>query len=148
MRITQANKSQLVVILYEIFFSYLEEAQDALIKEKKQEFCYALQKAQDCVSQLIGSLYMDQPLARTIYSVYLFVSGRIGLAYGKSSAEPLADAKRLMKKLYESYKADSIHDLSKPVMQQTQAVYAGLTYGKNCLNESLENDRTNRGFFV
>lgn len=148
LRITQANKSQLVVILYELFFCYLEEAEAAIECGKKEEFGTLLLKTHDCLNELIGSLNMDQPLSQSILQVYLFVSHQIGLANGKKSKEPLFDVKRLMDKLYKTYKEDSKCDTSEPVMKQTQTVYAGLTYGKNDLNESYQDPQANRGFWA
>ena len=37
-------------------------------------------------------------------------------------------------------------DTSEPVMKNTHQVYAGLTYGKGTLNESMLGDTYNRGF--
>lgn len=148
LRITQANQSQLVVVLYEIFFCYLEEATEANQSKDYDTFGKSLQKAQDCVCELIGSLHMEQPLAQSLFQIYLFVSHQIGLANGKRSIEPLTDVERLMKKLYESYKEDSKLDTSGPVMAKAQTVYAGLTYGKNTLSESCQDPEQNRGFWA
>lgn len=148
LRISQANKSQLVVILYELFFYYIDEAQEAWEKEDKKGFSKGLWRAQDCLEELIASLNMEQELAQAILKVYFFVSGRIGAACGSGKKEPLSDGVRLMRSLYETYKADTAGDDSPPVMNHSQTVYAGLTYGKNTLTESLEDGSGNRGFYV
>lgn len=148
LRITQANQSQLVVILYELFFSYLEEAKTAIEAGEKDAFSKAVGKSHDCLLELIGSLKMEQPLAQNLYQIYLFVSRQIGLANGKKTYEPLIDAERLMRKLYESYKKDSVNDTSGPVMKQAQTVYAGLTYGRSDVNENMADPDANRGFWA
>lgn len=145
-RISQANKSELVVILYEIFFYYIEEAKAK--EAEKENFHKIIGYAQDVLNELIASLNMEQELAKSILQVYLFVSGSLGLARGKGKAQPLLDADRLMKKLYETYKEDAKNDTSGPVMGNSQTVYAGLTYGKNDLNESYQTQDINRGFFA
>ena len=151
LRIAQANQSQLVVILYELFFYYIEEAEQALqnanSREEEALFRLNLKRANDCLSELMGSLHMEQDLAKSIYSVYIFVSKRIGLANGSRQAEPLSDAVRLMKSLYETYKEDAKNDHSPAIMDRTQTVYAGLTYGKNSLTENRE-DGGSRGFLA
>lgn len=154
LRISQANQSQLIVILYELFFYYMEEADNAYAGADYVGFCKELQKAHDCLNELIASLHTGsddaqvEELAQTILKVYFFVSARIGAASGSKKKEPLADAVRMMQKLYKTYKEDAVNDTSAPVMGRAQTVYAGLTYGKNDLNVSLEDGSAGRGFYV
>ena len=147
-RITQANKSQLVVILYDLFFYYIDEAKEILSQGEKKEFSASLDRAHACLNELIGSLHMEQPLAESICKVYFFVSGQIGLARGKESDAPLSDAVRLMDKLYQTYKADSACDTSGPVMGNVQTVVAGMTYGRSDVTESCQAADYNRGFWA
>ena len=44
LRITQANKTQLITILYEMVLLYIDEAQDALSEDNKVEFLSAIRK--------------------------------------------------------------------------------------------------------
>ncbi len=154
LRISQANASQLIVILYELFFYYIEEADKAYAKTDYVGFCKELQKAHDCLNELIASLNMNaeneqvEEVAKAILKVYFFVSARIGAASGSRKKDPLSDAVRLMQKLYKIYKEDAANDNSAPVMDRAQTVYAGLTYGKNDLNVSLEDGSASRGFYV
>ncbi len=148
LRISQANQSQLVVILYELFFYYIEEAELAQENKDKEGFTKGLARAHDCLNELIVSLHMEQELAKHILQIYFFVSAKIGTAMGSRKIKELDDAKRLMKKLYEAYKTDAVHDTSAPVMGCAQTVYAGLTYGKNNLTVSREDGSPNRGFYV
>lgn len=147
-RISQANQSELVVILYDLFFYYMDQANREYKGGNKKEFCQQVNFAQDVLQELIASLHMEQDLAKVILQVYLFVSGRLGLARGSVKWEPLEDADRLMKKLYETYKEDAKSDISGPVMSNAQTVYAGLTYGKNELNENYGSIDPGRGFFA
>lgn len=147
-RITQANKSQLVVILYDLFFYYIDEAKERLSQGDPKEFGKELDRAHACLNELIGSLHMEQPLAQSIYRVYLFVSGQLGLAKGKGNDAPLTDAVRLMRKLYETYKADAACDTSGPVMGNVQTVIAGMTYGRSDVTESCQASDYNRGFLA
>lgn len=147
-RITQANQSELVVILYDIFFYYMEEAKAKYAQMDKAAFRRQVDYAQDTLNELIASLHMEQELAKVILQVYLFVSGRLGLARGKANPQPLEDAVRLMKKLYETYKSDAVHDVSGPVMKNAQTVVAGMTYGRADVTESCPAADYNRGFLV
>ena len=49
--------------------------------------------------------------------------------------------------LLESFEEVARQDESGPVMENTQQIYAGLTYGKDSLNEVfLQGDENSRGF--
>lgn len=148
LRISQANPSQLVVILYELFFFYIEEAETKLAADDKTGFTKELQKAHGCLNELIGSLNPEQELSQTLLKFYFYVSARIGAAIGSRSVEPLKDPKRLMMRHYEIYKADAVHDTCPPVMDRTQTVYAGLTYGKKDLIVNREDGGAGRGFYA
>lgn len=148
LRISQANKSQLVVILYELFFFYIEEAEASFAEGNINDYVSELGKAHDCLNELIASLNHEQELAQTLLQFYFYVSARIGAAIGSRKPEPLADPKRLMKRHYEIYKADAVNDTSAPVMGHAQTVYAGLTYGKNDLTVSREDGGGSRGFYA
>ncbi len=147
-RITQANASKLVVILYELFFDFSDEALEALAKKDIPTFSMQLDKAQEALNQLIGSLQEENDLADSIYRVYLYVSARMGLIRANHDPELLTDPLRLMKSLFETYSKDSENDTSGPVMDNSQKVYAGLTYGKEALTESMDEGAGNRGFFA
>ncbi len=148
LRITQANPSKLVVILYEMFFDFADEAKEALGKQDRGSFYASLDKAQQALSQLIGSLNFEQDPAESIYRVYLYVSASMGVCRGKLRFDQMATPLKLMRSLYETYKADSAFDTRGPVMDNTQKVYAGLTYSRNSLTENMEEGAGNRGFFV
>ena len=148
LRITQANQSSLVVILYELFFEYVSEAVTALDQGDRHGYSVGLDRAQDVLCELIGSLHMEQDPAPAVYRVYLYVSARMGQAKGNLKKELLDDPLRFMHSLYETYKKDSASDTSSPVMDHSQKVYAGLTYGKGSLTESMDEGSGNRGFLV
>ena len=148
LRISQANQSQLIVILYELFFFYVEEAEASFAEGNVADYVSELGKAHDCLNELIGSLNYDQELAHKLLQFYFYVSAHIGAAIGSRKTEPLQDPVRLMKRHYEIYKADAANDTSAPVMGHTQTVYAGLTYGKTDLNVNREDGSGSRGFFA
>ena len=52
-----------------------------------------------------------------------------------------------MQKLGKSFAEIAKQDKSAPIMQNSQKVYAGLTYGKNSLNEVFfDKNQASRGF--
>ncbi len=145
MRITHANKSGLVVILYEMYLSYLEDA--AAAEGDRFAFRENIRKARGCMSELMNSLNFDYALAYDLLRLYVYVNKEMAKADFRGSAKPLMVCRRIMTKLYQAYRQVSVQDTSAPIMENTQEVYAGLTYGKGELTESLGN-HGNRGFLI
>lgn len=148
LKITQANKTQLVVILYEMLLAYVEEAEDAYEKEDRDGFREGIRKARGCLNELMTSLHFEYEPAMNLLQLYLYANRELARADIKNSVDELGHVKNVMKKLHEAYEEISRQDTSKPVMSNAQTVYAGLTYGKNTLTESLADQGSNRGFRV
>lgn len=146
LRITQANKTELIVILYEIVLAYMEDAEEALEEGKIADFREALRKVRSCFSELIASLNLDYELAARLLSLYLYCNRELTKADIRKEKEPLMHIRSVISKLLEAYRELAGQDTSGPVMQNSQTVYAGLTYGKNSLAENLADQGANRGF--
>lgn len=145
MRITQANKSGLIVILYEMYLTYLEDAFAA--EDNRMEFREAIRKARGCINELMNSLNFDYEISYQLLRLYVYVNKQMAAADVRSSVAPLTECRKIMSRLSEAYREVSKEDASGPVMEHTQTVYAGLTYGKGKLTESLVHEG-NRGFLV
>ncbi len=146
LRITQANKTELIVILYEMILTYLEEGKEALQENKILEFREALRKARGCFGELLASLNLEYELAARLLSLYLYCNRELTKADIRKEEEPLSHIKTVIEKLLSAYRELAEQDDSKPVMQNSQTVYAGLTYGKNQLAEDMADQGSNRGF--
>lgn len=148
LRITRANKTQLVVILYEMYLEYAKEAKQALETQDKSAFKDALSHARGCVKELMSSLNFDYKPAEELKQLYMYVNSELVQADLHSSTEPLDNTIMVMKGLWEAYKEISSQDTSPAVMTNSQSIYAGLTYGKDDLVENLDQVGENRGFLV
>lgn len=146
LRITQANKTELIVILYEIVLGYMEDAEVALEAGNITEFREALRKVRSCFGELIASLNLDYELAARLLSLYLYCNRELIKADARKEKEPLMHIRSVVSKLLEAYRELAGQDTSGPVMQNSQTIYAGLTYGKNSLSENLADQGANRGF--
>lgn len=145
LRITQANSTQLIVILYEMILCYLEEGEAAQNREELRE---AVRKARGCVNELIQSLHMEYEPAPTLMQLYLFCIRRLAACEGRGDVQALEDIKKVIQPLRDAYaQIQELNDRG-PVMNNSQAVYAGLTYGKNTLTENMADQGTNRGMLV
>lgn len=145
LRITQANSTQLVVILYEMLLCYLEEGEAAQEKDALRE---AVRKARGCINELMLSLHPEYEPAPALRQLYLFCIRRLAVCEAKGEKQALADVKKVIQPLHDAYaQIEKLNDRG-PVMNNPQAVYAGLTYGRNTLTENMADQGANRGMLV
>lgn len=148
LRITQANKTQLITILYEMALLYVDEAQEAMEAGSRTDLKNAVRRIQGCMCELMDSLHMEYEVAQNLLQLYLYVNREVAKAALHDSKENLEHARLVLEKLAAAYRQIEAQDLTGPVMGNTQAVYAGLTYGKDTLTESAADPVANRGYCV
>lgn len=147
-RVTSANKSELIVIIYDIIEENLTLAEEALEKDDKESFSNELKQAVSFVKELLVSLDMHYEVSKNLASLYIYVSRCLNFALVSGKKEEIEAARKVVKKLGDSFREVAKSDNSKPVMENTQQVYAGITYGKGLsLDETLfDADSPDRGF--
>lgn len=148
LRITQANKSELVVILYEMFLTYIGDAKDDLKDQDLKTFRLNIQRARGCLKELMASLNYNYEPASSLLSLYIYINKLLVEADIHGEEKPLNEGEKIMKRLHSAYDTVSKEDHSAPVMDNAQTVYAGLTYSKNDLSVNLDEGRGSRGFFA
>ena len=62
--------------------------------------------------------------------------------------ELLQEVSGVITPLCDAYRQIAAQNTAGPVMQNTQVVYAGLTYGKNILTENMADQSMNRGMLI
>lgn len=137
LKITQANKTQMITILYEMVIYYLDEAIDLIGIGRKDEAERSLLNAQCCIDELIGSLNLDYELAQNLYQIYIFSKRELTVAGATFSIHRIWRVQKNFKNLHEAYATMEKEDTSGSIMGNTQKVYAGLTYGRYSLNEDV-----------
>lgn len=147
-RITQANSTQLVVILYDMTLTYLKDAADAYDIGCEEEFKKDMQCARNCISELRNSLNFSYDLSRTLFSIYAFADREIANDMSGVKTEHMTEIIQMFSKLREAYHTVSKEDTTQPLMENAQDVYAGFTYGRSDINESLLYSSAGRGFCI
>lgn len=146
-RVAQANRSELVVIIYEIVGKELEIALESYQKEDLEQFEKALKSAQKFLNELMGTLDYSYAISYDLMAMYLVVNKSIITSIMKKEPKGLDSARNIMKQLQIGFEGVSEQDTSAPLMANTQKLYAGLTYGKGMLNEiSINVNDSYRGF--
>lgn len=146
-RITQANRSELVVITFDLIIDSIEVAKESIAKEDYLTYERELKRVQKLLNELMGSLDHRYPIAKDLFQLYSFSNRRIVVALFKRKPELLDNVISIIDKLRVGFEGVAKEDMSGPVMGNTQKLYAGLTYGRHALDEVFVNvNEANRGF--
>lgn len=148
LRITQANSTQMVVILYEMLLCYLDEAKNALEIQDKAAFTEAARKSRGCIDELMRSLRLEYEPAPVLLQLYLYCIRKLAAAELHKQAGAIEEIVQVIKPLHDAYMQIADLNQAGPVMNNSQSVYAGLTYGKNTLTENMADQGANRGMLV
>lgn len=147
-RLSCCNRGEMIIIIYDILFSYLEDALEAQKAEDYNGFRDSVHKAQQVVRRLMGTLDFNYPVSKDLHALYRFINELLSLAIVKNEAQNIVDAKKVLRNLYDGFWEAAQHDTSEPLMQHTQQVVAGMTYQRGALTETLQGSESTRGFFA
>lgn len=146
-RISQCNKGQMIVIIYDIYFTYSKDAKEAYQEKKWDVFKEEIRNAQKTLDELMDSLDFSFELAKQLYSIYVYCKDILAAALYKRDLAELEQAESLMRKLYNGFVEAAKQDTSAPLMSNTQQIYAGYTYGREDVDTYQEFDNS-RGFLA
>ena len=147
-RITMANKTQMITILYEMVLDYVAEARDALENSDKEGYAEGLKRAMNCIDELIHSLNVKYELGKNLLALYLFEKRQLLIAQIRSRLEDLDHVDRTFGALHAAYVQLEKMNNEEALMTNVPKVYAGLTYGKGSLEESISDNLSSRGYFA
>lgn len=137
--VANASRGQLLCITYELLLERIELAKQKEGQARKIE----AKKAIDIVQMLVGDLNFDIEISKELFRIYVYVQG---LLIQSKHTEKLEEAYKLIEKLYVAFKEITKNEAqNKPSIQNAEVIYAGMTYGKNDLNE-MSLGSSKRGF--
>ncbi len=147
-RITQANRTQLLIIMYEMILTYIRDGITAHKNGDLAEFQRSLGFARDCIADLRKNLNFEYELSQTLFAIYTYADRELASSIYRNNADTTDKIATIFMKLHDAYQAISEKDNSEPLMMNTQNVYAGYTYGRTDVNESVSNYGAVRGYCV
>lgn len=147
-RITQANKTQMIVILYDIAITYIKDAVSDIEKADFAGFRNEVDHIRNTIRELMNSVDTSIEIGHNLLKLYIFCSGELTKAYLDYDKSALLHVMSILSKLKEAYAQISEQDKSAPVMQHTESIYNGFTYNKNLKNETLVGKDLNRGILA
>lgn len=144
-RVVNSTPIELVTLSYEIVLENLKEAIECANDNKEIN----VSVSKDFVKDLSQALDMKYEISKDLKSLYTYVIGlMINAEITKDKNRKLNclnESKHILEKLYSSFKRISDNENKKEtVMKNTDAIYSGLTYGMNGLNEMVVGS-SNRG---
>lgn len=146
-RVTQANRSELVIVIYEAALESISEGKAWLEKGEITEARSEIDRAKGFVDELLHSLDLKYQISHYLRQLYIYVYHELCYGIALRDTARFDHASDVLKGLLPGFQEVAKQDTSGPVMENTQQIYAGLTYGRGSLNETIAvGVSPNRGF--
>ena len=94
--------------------------------------------------RLSGLLDFTYEISHYLRRLYVFAYEELCQGVAERDSGRFSHASHIIEELLPAFREVAGQDESKPVMQNTETIYAGLTYGRGSLNESVDMN-INRG---
>lgn len=149
LRTSQANHSGLILVLTDMDKIYISDAIAAYDTGDMEQYKKYIELAGKTHNELMDTMNPADRQGRNVLKVLRYIYGLLVSSQIKRVPCELDRCIDMLDTLRVAFERLHSIDSDGPVMKNTHRVYAGLTYGKGVLNESLGNgDYANRGFTV
>lgn len=144
-KIATASPLRLVIINFEIIFDYLDQSKQNI--DNSKEFQFNIFKARQFLSELRASLNMKYEISSYLLTLYNYADMKIAKFLFSKNINDLEEATSILKTIMSGFEEiqDKEQD-NKPIMENTDTIYAGLTYGKNGQMQEFVDTDYNKGF--
>lgn len=139
MRVAQASKSELIVIMYEMAVKYIDDGTEALQAGNVQEFRVNIKRAKAVVNELASVLDLRFSVSSNLLALYTYMNNVMVKSDITLKTDDPIRVRAMLEKLHTAFGKVSEQDNTEPLMKNVQQVYSGLTYSRNSLNESYAN---------
>ncbi len=139
MRVAQASKSELIVIMYEMAVKYIDDGTETLQAGNVQEFRVNIKRAKAVVNELASVLDLRFSVSSNLLALYTYMNNVMVKSDITLKTDDLIRVRAMLEKLHTAFGKVSEQDNTEPLMKNVQQVYSGLTYSRNSLNESYAN---------
>ncbi len=144
-KIASASPLKLVIINFEIIFDYLEESKQNINNEK--EFDFYILKARQFLSELRCSLDMQYEISSYLLTMYNYVDRQLAKFLFSKKLEDLEEGTKILKTIMAGFEGIENQEKDKSsIMENTDTIYAGLTYGKDGRLQEFVDIKNNKGF--
>ena len=144
LRITQANRSEIIVIMYDIAICYIEDAIDSSDHGTLRANAVNAIKV---IEDLMKALDYGKELAYVLNNYYMYIRKLLTASIYKDSRQELKRAQEYLLSVKKSFEKVAKEDTSEKIMTNTENIYTGLTYGRKALYDSLTTEVA-RGYTI
>lgn len=148
LRITHANSTQMIVILYDIILTYTKDCRKCLEDGDIKAFRIEITNLRNAFKELMDSVDTSIDLGLNLIKLYVFCTQQITKADTNSDPSYLENVEHVIAGLKESYNEIAPLDKSEAIMGNTEKVYAGLTYNPYGQSENMVENSTSRGYLA
>ncbi len=150
-RIVESNRSELIVVLFDILDCYVQEALDRYHKtgtmtDARESLRYAALVLEHLKDDL--DFGTDSRLCGQLFSIYDYCQRQIAKSLYQNREDGVMEVQKLMAQLRTSFEQVAKEDDSEPLLDHKDNRVAGYTYGRNDVTETSTNYDPNRGFLV
>jgi len=147
-RMIRSNRSELVVILYEVIFAYFDDVRKDFSEENWEEAKIDLDNAERVIRRLMDDLNFNYPISKQFFSLYHFSLKELAKIRIKKNIDPLPYVEQILRNLYSSFVQVAKDDHSPALMKNVEQVTVGLTYDKNNIKEIYADLAGKRGYYA
>lgn len=141
-RVSQTNRSGLVVISYDMILSYIKHAKEEISKNS-EAFVWNVKQAKGVLEELMNAIDFNYPeIAGQLMSLYLFSQKQLNSSIFTRKDVNLDAVVRIIERLKMAFEEVEKQDTSGPVMKNSSKLYVGLTYGKDMRNDIHETKKS------
>jgi len=145
LRTTNSNHSGLILVLFDVVKVYATDAMTAY-QNNDGEYIKNIRLAKKAHNELMSAINPADELGRKVLKIFRFIYKKLVNSEVRHSPDELDRCIVMLDNLRVGFEKLHSLDDEAPVMKNTHQVYAGLTYGKGTLSESMVGDTYNRGF--
>ncbi len=146
LRTTNSNHSGLILVLFDVVKVYIQDALASYNNEEMDGYYRNISLAKKAHNELMGCINPKDELGRKVLRIFRFIYERLIASELKRKPSDLDRCVLMLDNLQIGFEHLHQIDDEAPVMKNSHQVYAGLTYGKGVLNESIEGNHISRGF--
>lgn len=145
-KVINAGREQLLIITYELFIRELDKSIEAIDNQDEDIYNQSMIKVHKLHRELTDTLDMSYEISRNLLSLYIYMNKKLIESSIQFNKEPLIEVKKIANILLDGFREASKGQDSQSLVKNSQKLYAGLTYGKGTLNETIINEVESRGF--
>lgn len=149
-RITAGNPTEIIVTMFDILLGDLDEAETLISADEKDSYKInlTLRHAEAVIIHLKSALDFKYEIAGKLFSLYDYSQREITKAIYSFDKTHIENAKNVMGSLSEAFREIKDFDTRPPMTQNAEQTVAGMTYGRNGIDEVTQNYDKNRGFLA